>query len=53
MTSDGVRIAYCAVGEGYPVLVPTWTYESLATRFDYPFVAPLFDPLAHGRQLIL
>jgi class 3 adenylate cyclase/pimeloyl-ACP methyl ester carboxylesterase len=49
---DGVRVAYCVEGDGYPVLVPPWTWESITSRFDYEFVPRLFDPIRRGRMLL-
>jgi class 3 adenylate cyclase/pimeloyl-ACP methyl ester carboxylesterase len=51
-TEDGVRIAYAMQGEGYPLLVPTWTVESLGTRFDHAFIPGFIQAIGRGRTLI-
>ncbi len=52
-TEDGVRIAYCAEGEGPPLLMTPFFNESFSLHHLVPEVDRLLQPLRSNRRVIL
>ena len=52
-TSDGVSIAYYAMGEGHPlVYMSTWPYTHLQLEWQYPIFVRLYELLLKEHRLI-
>ncbi len=52
-TSDGVNIAFYALGEGKPVVYMTvWPYQHLQLEWQYPFLTHLYELVLEKRRLI-